>query len=299
MKTDRHVLEDVILVTLNRLNAKQLQELQRVCMKYNLLPSRIVDIIDKRLPIQEIGEGELFWLCYELHNILDTVTLNVEKYFTEKEIQSYPKTTLPSLKIEKFPVRFENIQRIKSNQWQCVMHIEDLMNLKQRQVITYNPNTQRPLMVIEKGQKVITKVDLNKDSVAEIMRLMEQGFYNPHHITINLNKDLDTEPIFNGNDMVVEEGQLDIIDGYHNYIAATRMKAKHKDFEYYMPIVITHFDERQAGMYIAQENKKNLINTNYTDSLDITNTGNLITERINDSTNFYLFGKQLFCKGNL
>lgn len=291
MKTERYVLEDVILVTLNRLNTKQLEELQHACMKYNLLPSRIVDIIDKRLPIQEIGEGELFWLCAELYNILETAVLNVGKYFTDKEMQSYPKATLPSLKTEKFPVRFENIQRIKSNQWQCVMSIDDLMSLKQRQVITYNPNTQRPLIVIEKGEKIITKVDLNKESVNEIMRLMEQGFYNPHHITINLNKDLDTEPIFSGSDMVIEEGQLDIIDGYHNYIAATRMKAKYKDFEYYMPIVITHFDERQAGMYIAQENKKNIINTNYTDSLDITNVGNLITERINDNTDFYMYGK--------
>ena len=291
MKTERHVLEDVILVTLNKLNAKQLEELQRACMKYNLLPSRIVDIIDKRLPIQEIGEGELFWLCDEMHSISGSGSLIVKKYFTEKELQVYPKASLPSLKVEKFPVRFENIQRIKSNQWQCVMSIDDLMNLKQRQVITYNPNTQRPLIVIEKGEKIITKVDLNKESVVEIMKLMEQGFYNPHHITINLNKDLDTEPIFSGNDMIIEEGQLDIIDGYHNYIAATRMKAKYKDFEYYMPIIITHFDERQAGMYIAQENKKNIINTNYTDSLDITNIGNLITERINDNTDFYLYGK--------
>ena len=291
MKTERHVLEDVILVTLNKLNTKQLEELQRACMKYNLLPSRIVDIIDKRLPIQEIGEGELFWLCDELHSISGSGSLIVKKYFTEKELQVYPKASLPSLKVEKFPVRFENVQRIKSNQWQCVMSIDDLMNLKQRQVITYNPNTQRPLIVIEKGEKIITKVDLNKESVVEIMKLMEQGFYNPHHITINLNKDLDTEPIFSGNDMIIEEGQLDIIDGYHNYIAATRMKAKYKDFEYYMPIIITHFDERQAGMYIAQENKKNIINTSYTDSLDITNIGNLITERINDNTDFYLYGK--------
>lgn len=291
MKTERHVLEDVILVTLNKLNAKQLEELQRACMKYNLLPSRIVDIIDKRLPIQEIGEGELFWLCDELHNISGSGSLIVKKYFTEKELQVYPKSSLPPLKVEKFPVKFENIQRIKSNQWQCVMSIDDLMNLKQRQVITYNPNTQRPLIVIEKGEKIITKVDLNKESVVEIMKLMEQGFYNPHHITINLNKDLDTEPIFSCNDMIIQEGQLDIIDGYHNYIAATRMKAKYADFEYYMPIIITHFDERQAGMYIAQENKKNIINTSYTDSLDITNIGNLITERLNDSTDFYLYGK--------
>lgn len=291
MKTERHVLEDVILVTLNKLNSKQLEELQRACMKYNLLPSRIVDIIDKRLPIQEIGEGELFWLCTELYEISGSSSLSVNKYFTEKELLTYPKASLPSLKVEKFPVKFENVQKIKSNQWQCVMSIEDLMNLKQKQVITYNPNTQRPLIVIEKGEKIITKVDLNKESVVEIMKLMEQGYYNPHHITINLNKDLDTEPIFHGNDMIIEEGQLDIIDGYHNYIAATRMKAKYKDFEYFMPIIITHFDERQAGMYIAQENKKNLINTNYTDSLDITNAGNLITERINDSTDFYLYGK--------
>lgn len=291
MKTERQVLEDVILVTLNRLNAKQLEELQRACMKYNLLPSRIVDIIDKRLPIQETGEGELFWLCTELYEISGSNSLSVNKYFTEKELATYPKSSLPSLKVKKFPVRFDNTQKIKSNQWQCVMSIDDLMNLKQRQVITYNPNTQRPLIVIEKGEKIITKVDLNKESVSEIMKLMEQGFYNPHHITINLNKDLDTEPIFNGNDMIIEEGQLDIIDGYHNYIAATRMKAKYKDFEYYMPIIITHFDERQAGMYIAQENKKNLINTSYTDSLDITNVGNLITERINDNMDFYLYGK--------
>lgn len=291
MKTERNVLENELLKALNTLTDKTLQWLQFACVKYNMTPSRIVDIIDKRLPIQEVGEAELFWICDELYNITTNSIFKVDKYFTDKEIEQYPKTTLPSLKKERFPVVFENVQRIKSNQWQCVMPISELMDLKQRQVITYNPNTQRPLIVIEKGEKIVTKVDLNKDSVKEIMRLMEDGFYNPHHITINMNKNMDTEPIVQGNNIVVQSGQLDIIDGYHNYIAATRTKAKNKDFEYYMPIILTHFDEHQAGMYIAQENKKNLIDTSYTDSLDITNVGNLITERINDTTEFYLYNK--------
>lgn len=291
MKTDRNVLEDELLKVLNTLTDKELQWLQLACIKYNMTPSRIVDIIDKRLPIQEIGEAELFWICDELYNITTCTSLKIDKYFTDKELYQYPKTALPSVKRSRFPVVFENVQRIKSNQWQCVVSIDDLMDLKQRQVITYNPNNQRPLIVIEKGEKIVTKVDLNKDSVNEIMKLMENGFYNPHHITINLNKDSDTEPILQGNNIVVNCGQLDIIDGYHNYIAATRMKAKNKDFEYYMPVILTHFDENQAGMYIAQENKKNIINTSYTDSLDMTNIGNLITERINDNMDFYLHNK--------
>ena len=291
MKIDRNVLEDELLKVLNTLTDKTLQWLQLACIKYNMTPSRIVDIIDKRLPIQDVGEAELFWLCDELYNITTKSSLKVDKYFTDKELSQYPKTALPSLKRSRFPVIFENVQRIKSNQWQCVISIDDLIDLKQRQVITYNPNTQRPLVVIEKGEKIVTKVDLNKEAVKEMMKLMENGFYNPHHITINLNKDVDTEPILQGNDIVINSGQLDIIDGYHNYIAATRMKARDKNFEYYMPVILTHFDERQAGMYIAQENKKNLINTSYADSLDITNIGNLITERINDTMDFYLYNK--------
>lgn len=297
MKTDRNVLEDQLLKVLNTLTNKKLQELQLACMKYNLIPSRIIDIIDKRLPIQELGEAELFWICKELYDMLQNKILNPDKYFTDAELVQYPKTVLPPLKRKKFPVKFTKVQKIKSNQWQCVIPIAEIVDLKQRQVITYNPNTQRPLIVIEKGEKIITKVDLNKESVNDIMRLMEQGFYNPHHITINMNKDVDTEPILQGSTIMIESGQLDIIDGYHNYIAATRMKAKNKDFEYNMPVILTHFDEHQAGMYIAQENKKNLINTSYTDSLDITDIGNLITERINDTTSFYLYnriGKQSY-----
>lgn len=292
MLVERNTVENEVLIALNSLNSKEIEILQRACLKYNMSPAKISDLIDHRLPIQELGDGELFWIFNTLKNVLDCSKLsNVEDCFTKLEISSYLKSKLPDLKMKKFPVVFKNIQKIKSNQWQTVMSIGELMDLKQRQVIFYNPRTQRPLIIIEKGERIVTKVDLNQKSVKEIMDLMEKGVYNPHHITINLNKDKDTEPIFDGNDMVITEGELDIIDGYHNYIAATRMKAKNKDFEYYMPIIITHFDERQAGMYISQENKKNIINTSYTASLDITNVGNIITERINDNTDFYLYNK--------
>ena len=292
MLMERNMLEDKMLVALSSLSSKQVELLQRVCLKHNMTPAKISDIIDHRLPIQEIGDGELFWIFSALKNVLECRNLpSIDRCFTPLEISSYSKSKLPDLKVKKFPVVFKNVQRIRSNQWQTVMSIDELMDLKQRQAIFYNPNTQRPLIVIEKGERIVTKVDLNQKSVKEMMTLMEQGVYNPHHITINLNKDKDTEPIFKGNDLIVQEGELDIIDGYHNYIAATRMKAKNKDFEYYMPIIITHFNERQAGMYISQENKKNIINTSYTASLDITNVGNIITERINDNTDFYLYNK--------
>lgn len=290
MLTDRNILENKILIILQKLNTKELEGLQKLCLKQNINPARIVDIVENRIPIQEVGECELYLIYSNLQNIVSGLTAT-NKFFTASEIDVYSKSKLPELKVKKFPVVFKNVQKIKSGQWQLVMPIDELMELKQRQTIIYNPHTQRPLIVIEKGEKIITKVDINQKSVKDIMNLMSQGMYNPHHITINMNKDKDTEPIFSGNDIIINDGQLDIIDGYHNYVAATRMKAQRSDFEYYMPIILTHFDERQAGMYISQENKKNIIDTSYTASLDITNIGNIVTDRINNESEFYLHNK--------
>lgn len=288
MKIDRDKLENLILRVLNNLNTHQLRQVESGCLEFNMIPSIVVNIINNVTPIQQLGEFELYILIRILNNLKYT-EYSPNDYFTEKELVGYSKAKLKKESNEKFPVVFKNVQRIQSNQWQCVVPIEYLLELRSRQALIYNPNTQRPLILIEKGERIITKVDLNQRSVKEIMTLMKEGIYFPHHITINMNKNYDTEPIFKGDDIIIESGQLDIIDGYHNYIAATRMKYENEDFQYNVPVILTHLDEQQAGMYIAQENKKNIIDEKYTENFDALKIGNLIAERINDSSDFYLY----------
>ena len=74
MLMERNMLEDKMLVALSSLSSKQVELLQRVCLKHNMTPAKISDIIDHRLPIQEIGDGELFWIFSALRSGLSAGT---------------------------------------------------------------------------------------------------------------------------------------------------------------------------------------------------------------------------------
>ena len=233
---------------------------------------------------------ELYWLASTISIVLKNEKLL--KYFTQHEHNAYLKTKNRQNVQEKYPIEFDNVIQIANDQWVTVINTDKLFELYKNQIINYNKNTQRPVIVKEKGGVTEYKIFVNKQSIEEISSLMKQNLFVPNDITLNMNIDnpeIDFE--YKNGKIIVYSGLLDIIDGYHRYRAIIKNKLEDDTFEFTMVLNVMNFDEVKACTYIAQQDKRNKINKTVTRTMDATNPINTLIQRLNEDTRCYISGK--------
>ena len=233
---------------------------------------------------------ELYWLTQSICIILKEFKL--EKYFTQHEINSYSNTRKRNETKEKYPIEFDNVLQVNSDQWVTVTDVDFLYELYKNQIINYNKNTQRPTIYKEKDGITEYKIFLNKESMNEIAGLMEDKKFIPNAITLNLNLDnpeIDFE--YKNGKLIIYSGMPDIVDGYHRYQAMMKNKLSNDNFNYPTVLNITNFDEVKACSFIAQEDKRNKINKSIVRTMDSTNLINILIQRLNEDSRCYLSGQ--------
>ena len=233
---------------------------------------------------------ELYWLTQSICIILKEFKL--EKYFTQHEINSYSNTKKRNEAKEKYPIEFDNVLQVSSDQWVTVTDVNFLYELYKNQIINYNKNTQRPTIYKERDGITEYKIFLNKESMNEIAGLMEEKKFIPNAITLNLNLDnpeIDFE--YKNGKLIIYSGMPDIVDGYHRYQAMMKNKLSNEDFNYPTVLNITNFDEVKACSFIAQEDKRNKINKSVLRTMDSTDLINILIQRLNEDSRCYLSGQ--------
>ena len=233
---------------------------------------------------------ELYWLAQSISIVLKNFKL--EKYFTQHEINSYTNTKKKNEAQEKYPIEFENVLQVASDQWVTVVDVNMLYELYKNQIINYNKNTQRPTVYKEKDGITEYKIFLNKESMNEIAGLMNENKFIPNAITLNLsldNPEIDFE--YKNGKIILYSGMPDIIDGYHRYQAMVKDKLLNETFNYPTILNIMNFDEVKACSYIAQEDKRNKINKSIVRTMDSNNLINVLIQRLNEDGRSYLSGQ--------
>lgn len=233
---------------------------------------------------------ELYWLTQSICIILKEFKL--EKYFTQHEINSYSNTKKRNDAKEKYPIEFDNVLQVSSDQWITVTDVNTLYELYKNQIINYNKNTQRPTVYKERDGITEYKIFLNKESMNEIAGLMADKKFIPNTITLNLNLDnpeIDFE--YKNGKLIIYSGMPDIVDGYHRYQAMMKNKLSNENFNYPTVLNITNFDEVKACSFIAQEDKRNKINKSIIRTMDSTDLINILIQRLNEDSRCYLSGQ--------
>ena len=181
----------------------------------------------------------------------------VKRYFTAEEIKSFSKEKFDKPEFE-LPLIFKNMIQIAPDQWIGKITAKELMALKDAQIIKYNENTQRTMRRVVRGESRYYKIALNEKSVREIKEALESGAYISDDITLNMPLET-TEFTFNKNKITISElDKLDIIDGYHRYIAISRALIENKDFDYPMELRLVNFSEEKAKQLIYQKDQKEI-----------------------------------------
>lgn len=173
------------------------------------------------------------------------------KYFEPGEIEKYSKYKYDRKKL-KFPLKFEATE-ITENQWIGRITAKELRTLAP--LINYNPKTQRSLRRVTLNGIEIYTIFLNERALNEITISYLNNSYIPNTITLNIPEEVDFD-YKEGTLTFKTLKNLDIIDGYHRYVAMSRAYESDPNFDYTMEVRWTAFSEDLARQFIWQEDQK-------------------------------------------
>ena len=274
-----------------------------ISKKRNYLKAATHSILLQQRPLSDVSDKEIYWVIDGLNETLSengesnlVKDFKIKDIFTDKEIQKYSKSKFENVTETIYPISFK-VLKISDDQWLSTISSKKLFELYKNQIINYNKNTQRPLKEVTKHGVKTYKINKNKQSVNAIKEDLKKGLFIPNCLTFNINMDNPSNEYYvdeeNG-ELVLENGQFDLIDGFHRYSAITELLLENPDIEFNFGIWIMNFDENKSCRFIAQEDKRNKINKTYTKSLDALNGDNFssrIVQVLNENNNSPFKGK--------
>ena len=309
MKTLREDLDirlnDLFTKILNKNMGRKIIEQtgEVISEKRNYLKAATHSILLQQRPLSDVSDKEIYWVIDGLNETLSEngesnliKDFKIKDIFTDKEIQKYSKSKFENVTETIYPISFK-VLKISDDQWLSTISSKKLFELYKNQIINYNKNTQRPLKEVTKHGVKTYKINKNKQSVNAIKEDLKKGLFIPNCLTFNINMDNPSNEYYvdeeNG-ELVLENGQFDLIDGFHRYSAITELLLENPDIEFNFGIWIMNFDENKSCRFIAQEDKRNKINKTYTKSLDALNGDNFssrIIQVLNENNNSPFKGK--------
>lgn len=309
MKTLREDLDirlnDLFTKIINKNTGRKIIEQtgEVVSKKRNYLKAATHSILLQQRPLSDVSDKEIYWVIDGLDEALSkngernlVKDFKIKDIFTDKEIQKYSKSKFENVTETIYPISFK-VLKISDDQWLSTISSKKLFELYKNQIINYNKNTQRPLKEVTKHGVKTYKINKNKQSVNAIKEDLKKGLFIPNCLTFNINMDNPSNEYYvdeeNG-ELVLENGQFDLIDGFHRYSAITELLLENPDIEFNFGIWIMNFDENKSCRFIAQEDKRNKINKTYTKSLDALNGDNFssrIIQVLNENNNSPFKGK--------
>lgn len=207
----------------------------------------------------------------------------VKDYFLSKEIKQYTKIKIEDPKLNS-PIQL-NVIQISDSQWIGKISARELLLWRNSSVINYNENAQRTMRkIIRRGQEIF-QITLNNKAVDSVMNLMENDAFIPNTLTFNIPPDVNYDYDIGTCTLTIylEDEKLDILDGYHRYIAISKELSKNADFDYPMEIRIVQFSESTAQQFIWQEDQKTKMTKSQSSAMNQYKLANQITQRLNDN----------------
>ena len=281
MLKDRGELEKKLLkyITNTATNTSQRQQwCVELSDKYSIPIAMSSDIISQRKDLSEYNE-------FILYAITDVIKPDkIGEFYSQQEIKMFDgKKYKPNTM--RFPLKLHLI-KITDDQYIGKTTAQFLMELREKQLINYNADTQRALRIMLQGGTKILRPYIHTNTVTEIDSCFAEGTFIPNMLTLNINlDDENAEYIYDDNTEVLKINHLtafDIVDGYHRYLGMSRNYDRDNNWDYPMMLQITTFSVGKAKQFIFQENHKTKMREIDASTYDQYNAGNMIVTRLNN-----------------
>lgn len=293
MKIKREELNKEFELILVRYASDQ-DDIQKITMKcykdFNLPFFRSQTIITMGASSVELKDVEIYWILSAIKDTNKTANFNLDKYFTDIEIDNYSKLKYADGSVT-FPITIPCL-KLNDNQWICVINANTLIKWR-GSILRYNKDIQRRLMVVVRKGMTYETISLNMKSVNEMINLFLQGKFISNTLTVNIPDDeIDFYYDNENHELVINSiNHLDLTDGYHRLVSLSKAKEINPDFDYMMGLMITNFSDSMASQYINQEEQRNVMPKRAVETYNMENVSNRILRRVNGSIDCNLQGK--------
>lgn len=235
----------------------------------------VVDTVHLRRHMEDCSDRMLYWFLKGMNSNL------IPTYFSEKEAKEYETTTYKRTDF-KFPIRWDMIEVVEGSQWIGKITVKELMKLRNAQLINYNERTQRTLKRVVNKDFEYYQISLNRAAVEAITNSFLNNQYIPNTITLNIPETAEFR-YSDGKLIISETDRLDILDGYHRYIAMSNLYNQNDKFDYAMELRVVCFPEETAKQFIWQEDQKTKMRKMDSESLNQNSPANQVVNLINQS----------------
>jgi hypothetical protein len=308
MKDDkalREVLREKIAIIQNKLPRTAFEDIQQeMYNRFNVKSDKTIDIFNGFEPMETVPYHMLYKLMIAIKEVsikrgdFDYLELNEDQYFNENEIPEYLKPI--KTKDEDFDIVITDWHQTNVGMYSYITiypDVNEVIKWRDYNKLRFNPETQRDLIVIETNGIPIKKLDINYKSVKQMQDKMLKGKYKPVPGALNINPELYDEyplEIKNGKLIIKRKFKIDLVEGFHNYLAYTGAKDKsvrdNIDWNYPCEFRLYFMNVDDANEYILQMDFKNHLNETQTTRIDTENPYNYFITTINKSNKFYLVG---------
>ena len=284
---------EIAISDIHKLNmAKQIKERMLFQLKEYFDTNKTLQILNKMIPIQTLSENELINLCTFLRRN-GILNINPSEYWTEIE-----QTTASNdrIKINKYSniqtLNLQNVLKIDGFNTQYVTQLsyEQLANLLNVGLISYNFATQRRARVIKVRNRVERVASINMDNVQAIKNEILNGTFQTNTITLNIRATGKEMFSYSSENMslsipISEDNSIDCIDGYHRLKAIQLAYGENNNIKGSMIVSIKNLTVEQARYFIIQESKGTLNNQHDIELYDMSGNIAKLTHEINTYNN--------------
>ena len=284
---------EIAISDIHKLNmAKQIRERMLFQLKEYFDSNKTLQILNKMIPIQTLSENELINLCTFLRRN-GILNINPSDYWTEIE-----QTTASNdrIKINQYSniqtLNLQNVLKIDGFNTQYVTQLsyEQLANLLNVGLISYNFATQRRARVIKVRNRVERVASINMDNVQAIKNEILNGTFQTNTITLNIRATGKEMFSYSSENMslsipISEDNSIDCIDGYHRLKAIQLAYGENNNIKGSMIVSIKNLTVEQARYFIIQESKGTLNNQHDIELYDMSGNIAKLTHEINTYNN--------------
>ena len=285
---------EIAISDIHKLNRiKQIRERALFQLKEYFDTNKILQILNKMIPIQSLSENELINLCTFLRRN-GILNINPSDYWTEIE-----QTTASNdrIKMNQYSniqtLNLQNVLKIdgfNNTQYVTQLSYEQLANLLNVGLISYNFATQRRAKVIKVRNRVERVASINMDNVQAIKNEILNGTFQTNTITLNIRATGKEVFSYSSENMALsipisEDNSIDCIDGYHRLKAIELAYSENKNIEGSMIVSIKNLSVEQARYFIIQESKGTLNNQHDIELYDMSGNIAKLIHEINSYNN--------------
>ena len=250
--------------------------LNKYFIKKNLRVNTVQFLLNDQLDIEDLDINEKIALCKGLYD-LGYEVFNPTNYFTSSQLLNFE--TLVVRENHTNIMEFEGVSRYNDDlylvtSWKPSEHVKAWKNRN----IRYNFDSQRQsILTVDRWGNVTQKMNINRDSVNEIKKLIkDKKYFPPDMLTFNILQLEDKEPLVKFDEenkkLIIKTDSdfespnttfFDVVDGAHRTMALVELYDEGVNIDeiflgFPVQISITTIEEATAFIYRqSQANKQN------------------------------------------